>query len=81
MRGQGAARLVDSLGLAAACYGGLADARSERGFTLTEILVVIVVLAVLASFVAPNVFTHVGEAKHVTARSQIERVGTGRSVR
>jgi general secretion pathway protein G len=34
-----------------------------------------VVIAVLASLVAPNVFTHVGEAKHVTARSQIEILG------
>jgi len=48
---------------------------SRAGFTLIEILVVIVVIAVLASLVAPNVFTHVGEAKNVTARSQIEMLG------
>ena len=47
----------------------------RRGFTLIEILVVIVVIAVLASLVAPNVFKHVGEAKNVTARSQIEKLG------
>src|ERR1051325_124420 len=46
-----------------------------EGFTLIEILVVIVVVAVLASMVAPNVFKHVGEAKNVTARSQIEMLG------
>ena len=45
------------------------------GFTLIEILVVIVVIAVLAGLVAPNVFKHVGEAKNVTARSQIEMLG------
>jgi len=45
------------------------------GFTLIEILVVIVVIAVLAGMVAPNVFQHVGEAKNVTARSQIEMLG------
>jgi general secretion pathway protein G len=45
------------------------------GFTLIELLVVIVVIAVLASLVAPNVFQHVGEAKNVTARSQIEMLG------
>jgi len=45
------------------------------GFTLIEILVVIVVIAVLASMVAPNVFKHFGEAKNVTARSQIEMLG------
>jgi len=47
----------------------------RTGFTLIEILVVIVVIAVLATFVAPNVFKHVGEAKNVTARSQIEMLG------
>jgi len=45
------------------------------GFTLIEILVVIVVIAVLAGLVAPNVFKHVGEAKNITARSQIEMLG------
>ena len=49
--------------------------RARTGFTLIEILVVIVVIAVLASLVAPNVFKHVGEAKNVTARSQIEMLG------
>ena len=50
--------------------------RAHRsGFTLIEILVVIVVIAVLAGMVAPNVFKHVGEAKNVTAHSQIEMLG------
>jgi len=48
---------------------------SHSGFTLIEILVVIVVIAVLAGLVAPNVFKHVGEAKSVSARSQIEMLG------
>src|SRR6267154_2764253 len=46
-----------------------------QGFTLIEVLVVIVVIAVLAGMVAPNVFKHVGEAKNVTAHSQIEMLG------
>lgn len=45
------------------------------GFTLIEILVVIVVIAILATLVAPNVFQHVGAAKDATARSQIEMLG------
>src|ERR1700752_2904978 len=48
---------------------------AHSGFTLIEILVVIVGIAVLAGMVAPNVFKHVGEAKNVTARSQIEMLG------
>lgn len=44
----------------------------KPGFTLIEILVVIVVISVLATLVAPNVFQHVGAAKDATARSQIE---------
>ena len=48
---------------------------SRSGFTLIEILVVIVVIAILATLVAPNVFRHVGSAKDATARSQIEMFG------
>jgi general secretion pathway protein G len=47
----------------------------RRGFTLIEILVVIVVISVLATLVAPNVFRHVGTARDATARSQIEMLG------
>ena len=39
----------------------------RRGFTLIEILVVIVVIAILASLVAPNIFQNVGAAKDATA--------------
>src|SRR3954462_16044292 len=46
-----------------------------RGFTLIEILVVIVVIAILATLVAPNIFQHVGAAKDATAKSQIEMLG------
>ena len=47
----------------------------QAGFTLIEILVVIVVIAILATLVAPNVFRHVGSAKDATAKSQIEMLG------
>ena len=44
----------------------------ERGFTLIEILVVITVIAVLASLVSPMVFRHVGDARITAARAQME---------
>ncbi len=47
----------------------------RSGFTLIEILVVIVVIAILATLVAPNIFQHVGAAKGATAKSQIEMLG------
>jgi general secretion pathway protein G len=50
--------------------------RARRGFTLIEILVVIVVIAILATLVAPNIFQHVGAAKSATAKSQIEMLGS-----
>jgi general secretion pathway protein G len=42
------------------------------GFTLIEILVVIAVVAILASLVSPMVFSNVGDAKTTAGRAQIE---------
>ena len=42
------------------------------GFTLIEVLVVIVVITLLAGLVAPNIFRNLGTAKAGTARSQME---------
>jgi len=46
--------------------------RTERGLTLIEILVVIIVLGLLAGLVAPQIIGRVSEARGATARTQIE---------
>src|SRR5207253_10427522 len=43
-----------------------------QGFTLIEILVVIIVLGLLAALVGPRILGRVSEAKSATARTQIE---------
>lgn len=48
----------------------------RRAFTLIEVLVVIVVIAVLATFVAPSLFRNVGDARLATAKAQVESFGT-----
>lgn len=48
----------------------------RHGFTLLEIIVVIIVLALLAGLVAPQIFGRVSEARGATARTQIELLGT-----
>ena len=49
--------------------------RLTDGFTLIEMLVVIAVLGVLASLVAPMVFGHISDAKVSAAQSQVEIFG------
>jgi len=46
-----------------------------RGFTLIEMIVVIVVIAILASLVGPMVFGNVTDAKIQAAHAQIEMFG------
>ncbi len=50
---------------------------ARAGFTLLEILVVIIVLGLLAALVGPRILGRVSEAKSATARTQIELLGIG----
>ena len=50
--------------------------RKQSGFTLVEMLVVIIIIGVLAALVAPQLFQRTGQAKTAAARSQVEMLGT-----
>ena len=46
--------------------------RNQSGFTLLELLVVIVIIGLLAAFVAPKYFSQIGKSKTQIAKAQIE---------
>lgn len=48
--------------------------RNERGFSLIELMVVIVILAAIASIVGPRLFKNVGKAKRGTAKTQMAQI-------
>jgi len=48
------------------------NTQSGRGFTLLELLVVIVIIGLLAGFVAPRYFSQIGKSEVQVARAQID---------
>ena len=45
---------------------------AHKGFTLLELLVVVAIIGLLAAFVGPRVFGHLGKSEVTTAKAQIE---------
>lgn len=50
------------------------SANDQKGFTLVELLVVLVILGLIVGFAAPQVMKYLGGAKTDTATVQIERL-------
>ena len=49
---------------------------NERGFTLIEIMIVIIIIGMMAALVGPKLFGRLSMAKQKTAKAQIELFGT-----
>ena len=50
--------------------------RGQRGFTLIELMVVMVIIALLAALVGPRVMKYLGTSKQKTTQVQIEQLAT-----
>lgn len=51
---------------------GLAASKRQAGFTLLELLVVIVIIGLLAAYVGPKYFSQLGKSEVTVAKAQIE---------
>lgn len=57
------------------CAAPRRSLRAFRGFTLLELLVVMVIIGLLAGFVGPKYFSHIGKSQVKAAQAQVEALG------
>lgn len=51
--------------------------RNQRGFTLIEILVVVIIIGFIASLIAPNIMGRFERSKEEIAKAQIDMLSSG----
>ena len=52
------------------------NSRGQQGFTLIEIMVVVIIIGVLTALIAPNIIGNVDKANVVAANTDIKTIGT-----
>ena len=52
----------------------LIDVRGQRGFTLLEVMVVVVILGILAALVVPKIISRPDEARVIAAKQDIASI-------
>lgn len=65
-------KLISALRLLISRQNKNKSSLGQRGFSLIELLIVMVILGLLASLVGPKMFGKLGKAKAQTAKTQIE---------